>query len=404
MELNKETIKKIILILFAAIAFCIGLINLSSVWAAVGSIVAFFTPIIVGFCLAFLLDPLTGVLEKKAFGGLERRFGDKGAAAARALGIVLSFIIVAGFFALLGLLVVPEVREAFTIIGQTIPKAITSASLSINEFLARIDVEFRIPVGGTSDWMTSFAKLRQYVNTWLKEGYLSNIATTALSVVNGFTNFLLGLILSIYILAQRNKILRFFGRFIKACLTPRATLRTFKVLNLCNSSFRNFVTGQFTEAVIIAILCFIGMVIFRFPYPTATSAVVGVSALIPVFGAWIGGILGALLALSESVSKALLFVVFLVVLQQLEGNLIYPRVVGKSVGLPGILVFVAVTLGASFSGVVGMLLAVPVCSILYTLAKEFIDRRLAKKSETVAAETDDTSLPPQSEPPDSPSE
>ena len=121
------------------------------------------------------------------------------------------------------------------------------------------------------------------------------------------------------------------------------------------------------------------MVIFRFPYPTATSAVVGVTALIPVFGAWIGGLLGAILALSDSLSKALLFVLFLVILQQLEGDLIYPRVVGKSVGLPGILVFVAVMLGASISGVLGMLIAVPLCSIIYTLVKEAIDHRLAKK-------------------------
>ena len=380
MEMNKENIKKIVLILFAGIAFCIGLIHMSSIWTAIGSIAGIFTPIIIGLCLAFLLDPLTTLLEKKVFGFLARRFPKKGGAAARALGLALSLIIVAGAIALLLLLVVPEVREALSIIGQTIPKAITDAALTINGWLERFDIEFRIPVGGTAEWMTNFAKIRQYVETLLDEGYLSNLANTAISVVSGFTNFILGLILSIYILAQRDQILRFFRRLTRAIFRPAATAGIFKVTGLCNGSFRNFVTGQLTEAVIIGLLCFFGMLIFRFPYPTATSAVVGVSALIPVFGAWIGGILGALLALSESATKALLFVVFLVVLQQLEGDLIYPRVVGRSVGLPGILVFVAVTLGAGISGVVGMLLAVPVCSVVYTLVKEFIDRRLAKKS------------------------
>ena len=125
------------------------------------------------------------------------------------------------------------------------------------------------------------------------------------------------------------------------------------------------------------------MLIFRFPYPTATSAVVGITALIPVFGAWIGGILGAILSLSVSPAKALLFILFLIVLQQLEGDFIYPRVVGKSVGLPSILVFISVMLGASISGVIGMLLAVPICSILYVLVKEAVEKRLSRKKALV---------------------
>ena len=379
MELNRDNIKKIILILFAAIAFCIGLIHMSSVWAAIRSIAGIFTPIIVGFCIAFLLDPLTTFLQNKVFGFIIRRLGSKGKMPARVLGLVLSIIIVAGVFAILGVLVVPEVREALSIIGETLPNAITNAAISINGFMERFDIDFRIPIGGTSEWMGLLTQLRTYVNALLDEDYLSNIADTALTVVSGFTDFFLGLILSFYIIVQRDQILRFMRRFTRAYFGQRTVKRIFKVTALSNSSFRSFVTGQLTEAVIIGLLCFIGMVIFRFPYPTATSAVVGVTALIPVFGAWIGGLLGAILALSDSLSKALLFVLFLVILQQLEGDLIYPRVVGKSVGLPGILVFVAVMLGASISGVLGMLIAVPLCSIIYTLVKEAIDHRLAKK-------------------------
>lgn len=397
MELNKQNIKKIIFILFATVAFCIGLLHISTVWTALGSILAVFTPIIIGFCLAFLLDPLTTILEKRVFGFIERRFVKKGRIIARGLGLVLAIIIVAGVITLIGLLVVPEVREAISIIGQTIPLAITDAAMYINDILERFDVEFRIPVGGTAEWMGIFTQIRQYVENLLDEGYLSNIADTALSVVSGFTNFILGLIMSIYILAQKKQILRFFSRLTRACFKPRATERIFKITTLCNNSFRNFVTGQLTEALIIGLLCFFGMLIFKFPYPTATSAVVGVTALIPVFGAWIGGILGMLLALSDSFTKALLFVVFLIVLQQLEGDFIYPKVVGKSVGLPGILVFVAVTLGASIAGVVGMLLAVPLCSIFYTLVKEFIVRRLKDKGGSASIEEVIPPNPPDTE-------
>ncbi|MFB0920822.1 MAG: AI-2E family transporter, partial [Oscillospiraceae bacterium] len=144
-------------------------------------------------------------------------------------------------------------------------------------------------------------------------------------------------------------------------------------------AMRAQVARKLTEAVIFGLLCFFGMLIFRFPYPTATSAVVGVMAVIPVFGAWIGAILGALLCLSDSLTRALLFVLFFIILQQLENNLIYPRVVGKSLGLPGMLVFISVILGSSFGGVLGILLAVPLCSVVFVLTKEGIENRLNKK-------------------------
>lgn len=380
MDLNNKNTRRIILILFAAIAFCIGLINLSSVWTAFKNGIGILTPVILGLGIAFLLNPLTNSIETRLLGSLSRRFPKKGKSAARALAIFLTIIIVAGVIALLVLLIVPEVEEAFTIIGNTLPEAVIKLIGNINNLLEKFDVSFRIPAGGAADWTDLFSNTKTYIQNAFESGALSDIANTALSVVSGITNFLLGLILSIYVLMQKEKIGAFTSRFIKAFSKEKTSTQIFKVANLSKVSFRNFVTGQLTEAVIIGLLCFIGMLIFRFPYPTATSAVVGVMALIPVFGAWIGGILGALLSLSESFTKALLFILFLVILQQLEGDFIYPRVVGKSVGLPGILVFVSVMLGASVAGVVGMILAVPICSILFVLVKESVDKRLKRKA------------------------
>ncbi len=399
MELNKENVKKILLILFATVAFCIGLINLSSVWAAIMKVVGILTPVILGLCVAFLLDPLTTFLETKAFGILPRKNKKFGKVLARILGLVFTVLIVAGAIAVLVLLVVPEVREAFSVIGETLPGAIINGIDHINEFLERLDVEFRIPIGVSAEWTELLTNAKTYIQSAFEKGIFSDIANTAMTVVSGFMDFVLGLIFSLYVLAQREKIVSFSGRFIKAYFRPRAVKRIFKVCNITKTSFRNFVTGQFTEAMIIGLLCFVGMVVFRFPYPTATSAVVGVTALIPVFGAWIGGILGALLSLSVSFSKALLFIVFLIVLQQLEGDFIYPRVVGKSVGLPGILVFLAVMLGASISGVLGMLLAVPLCSIGYTLIKESMDKRLHRKEQAAAVVLEETSANSGSAPP-----
>ena len=379
MELNKANIKKIILILIVAITFCIGLINLSSVWAFVVKSFAILTPIVIGLCIAFILNSLTSIIETRLLGFLAKRFPKKGKTAARGLSIVMAIIIVAGVLALVILLLVPAINDAFSQIFSDLPKQITTLVEKINDLLLRFKIDFQIPLGKASDWMELIDQAKTYVQSALENGMLSDIANTTMTVVSGFANFILGLILSIYLLMQKEKISNFVSRFIRAYSKEKTAKGIFKVAHLTNVSFRNFVTGQLTEAVIIGMLCFFGMLIFRFPYPAATSAVVGVMALVPVFGSWIGAILGALLCLSRSFPTALLFVLFFVILQQLEGNLIYPRVVGKSVGLPGILVFISVTLGASVGGIIGIILSVPICSILFVLIKEAVDKRLKKK-------------------------
>ncbi len=379
MVLNKDNVRKIILILCAAILFCIGLINLHSVWAFISGLLSTLTPLIIGLCIAFVLKPLTTIIEKKMLGFLSVRFPKKGKVVARGLSVVLSLIIVAGLIALLLLLVIPEVQDAFTILGNTLPASFTTLFNNINELLARFDITFRIPVGDNAGWTDLLSTAKSYLQSAFESGALNDIASTALSVLGGLMNFVLGLIFSIYVLMQREKIGAFVTRFVKAYSKQKLATQIFHVAHQTKASFRKFVTGQLTEAVIIGLLCFFGMLIFRFPYPTATSAVVGVMAVVPVFGAWIGAILGALLCLSDSFTRALLFILFFIILQQLENNFIYPRVVGKSLGLPGMLVFVSVILGASFAGVVGILLAVPLCSVIFVLTKEGIDNRLNKK-------------------------
>lgn len=156
-------------------------------------------------------------------------------------------------------------------------------------------------------------------------------------------------------------------------MKPEKMQKLLDMLDLINRTFTNFITGQLTEAVIIGVLCFIGMSIFRMPYAPAISVLVGFTALIPVFGAFIGTAIGAFLILLVKPIQAVWFVVFIIVLQQFEGNLIYPKVVGKSVGLPGIWVLVAVTIGGNAMGVVGMLISVPLCSVLYVVARNAVN-------------------------------
>ena len=166
---------------------------------------------------------------------------------------------------------------------------------------------------------------------------------------------------------------------MSAYLKPRTVNRINKYASMANTTFSNFVTGQCLEALIFGSLCFLGMLILRLPYATTIAVLLGFTALIPVFGAFIGTFLGAFLILMISPIKAIIFVVFILVLQQIEGNLIYPKVVGKSVGLPGIWVLVAVTVGASINGILGMLLSVPLASIIYSILKTDVNLKLKKK-------------------------
>lgn len=201
------------------------------------------------------------------------------------------------------------------------------------------------------------------------------------SILGALVNFLLALVFSVYLLAQSKRLL--------AAIPQKAGKRTMHILQITNNAFSSFVTGQVTEAFILGTLCCMGMLILRLPYALPVSVIICFTSLIPIFGAWIGAATGAFLIVFVSPIKALTFLIFLLILQQVEGNLIYPRVVGKSVGLPGLWVLAAVTIGGGAFGIAGMLLGVPICSVVYVLVQDFVRSR--------PAEDDEKPVPPETE-------
>lgn len=206
-------------------------------------------------------------------------------------------------------------------------------------------------------------------------GILTVTWGAATSVLSVLVDVLLGLVFALYLLAKKEVVA---AHLKKTVLPQKKAQRLLSIASLTNQTFTNFVSGQLTEAVIIGVLCFFEMLILGIPYAGAVSAFVAVTALVPIFGAWIGGGLGAFLILLAEPGKALWFILFLLVLQQVEGNLIYPKVVGKSVGLPGLLVLMAVTIGGEAFGILGMLFSVPVCAVLYSLYLEFMKKASAR--------------------------
>ena len=302
-----------------------------------------FSPVILGMCFAFVMNVgLTYVEKGLAF--ISR--GKLKKALLRGLGIFLTILLLFGVIVLLLYGIIPAIGDMVSQLVSYLPQE-TSVSQWIEEKLMILGV----PADTVSSVVVQI-----------------NDATT--SIFDALMSFVVSLIFAIYILACKEKVGRFCVDVMHRFVKEKWCARIVEVCHLSFDSFSAFVKGQLLEAVILGVLCFIGMVIFGFPNAAVVSLLIGVTALIPIFGAWIGAGISALLILIVSPIKALLFLVFILVLQQLEGNLIYPRVVGQSMGLPGIIVLAAVTLGGNIAGIAGMLLGVPVCAVLYTLLKQ----------------------------------
>lgn len=260
-----------------------------------------------------------------------------------------------------------------TEVATRLPEYISAVVNWINEFLAKFDIEIEALKEFTVDWEKVFKDL----STYLKEGNVINTATdVGTAAASTVMNTFLGLVVAVYVLAQKERIGRFTRRCIDAFLPKRASSAISRVASMASETFSSFVAGQLADSCILGILCYICMLIFRFPYPEVISVVIGVTSLVPMVGSFIGEVIGALLILIVSPLKALLFVIMVLAIQQVDGAFIYPRIVGKSVGLPGVAVFCAVIVGGNIAGVLGAVMGVPVCAVLYALLKEAVASRL----------------------------
>ncbi len=381
MGLDKKTTNSILWILCVCILFIFVLWRLDTVLGILLHLLGILTPVTVGLCVAFVMHPLVNAIERPLL-QLPKKPKSWWKPLCRGISIAASLAIVAGVLTLLVFIILPEVTATIQGVAAGIPRYIQQIRTwaeqlpalwafieSLNIDFTQLQIDWQKLALTVTDFLTNSAGS-------MVTGVLGATATIFSVLMDG----VFGFIIALYVLAQKEQIGRFCTRFVKAFLPEKPANYIFHVTRIADEAFTNFVSGQLVEALIIAGLCYIGMTLFGFPYAMTIATVVGFTALIPVFGAWIGAIFGALLILTVSPMQALLFLVFLVVLQQLEGNLIYPRVVGKTMGLPGLLVMLAVLIGGSMFGVAGMLFGVPLCSVLYTLLKESIAERLKKKS------------------------
>lgn len=366
----KDKTRKDIIIIISYIALVIfALVNFSKIFVFLGKVISIFSPFLLGIILAFVLNVLNNFIEKKIFGKIKpSKIWNK---IKRPLCITLSLILVFLTIFFVMNLLIPQLKNSASLFTDTLP----AYKEDIIGILNKFDVD-ESTVNKVGEYLDNFGKV---ITDYIKGNSKDVITVTtevATSVVNIISKGIITLVFAIYMIAQKETLSRQINKVMKAYLKPKTINKINTVGTLANKTFSNFVTGQCLEALIFGSLVFVGMLIFRFPYASTIGVLLGFTALIPIFGAFIGTAIGFILIMMVSPVKAILFVVFIIVLQQIEGNLIYPRVVGKSIGLPGMWVLLSVIVGGSIGGILGMLIATPLCSLLYALFTKMVNDRL----------------------------
>lgn len=369
MDLNKKNMKNLMILIVFAVLVLVGVQRIENLAAGFVFLMRIVFPFILGGAMAFILNIPMHFLEGRVFAKAKKK------KLVRPVSLVLSILFVVAILQIVLVVVIPEIAATFAGISKNIEAFLPKLEQWLTEaFPDSEQLEM---------WIESLEfnwdKILQSAVNFLKNGagnVLSSTVTVAKTVISSLMNFFVGFVFACYILLQKEKLSVQVKKVLYAFLPRHAVEKTLQVAALSYKTFSNFVTGQCLEAVILGTMFFVSMSILRFPYALLVGVLIAFTALIPIFGAFIGCVLGTFLILVSNPVQAIGFVILFFVLQQVEGNLIYPHVVGGSVGLPSIWVLVAVTVGGSLMGVVGMLIFIPLSSVLYALFKGWVHKRL----------------------------
>lgn len=369
MDLNKKNMKNLMILIVFAVLVLVGVQRIENLAAGFVFLMRIVFPFILGGAMAFILNIPMHFLEGRVFAKAKKK------KLVRPVSLVLSILFVVAILQIVLVVVIPEIAATFA-----------SISKNIEAFLPKLEQWLTEAFPDSEQlelWIDSLEfnwdKILQSAVNFLKNGagnVLSSTVTVAKTVINSLMNFFVGFVFACYILLQKEKLSVQVKKVLYAFLPRHAVEKTLQVAALSYKTFSSFVTGQCLEAVILGTMFFVSMSVLRFPYALLVGVLIAFTALIPIFGAFIGCVLGTFLILVSNPVQAIGFVILFFVLQQVEGNLIYPHVVGGSVGLPSIWVLVAVTVGGSLMGVVGMLIFIPLSSVLYALFKGWVHKRL----------------------------
>ncbi|MBQ7874867.1 MAG: AI-2E family transporter [Oscillospiraceae bacterium] len=364
MKLEWKTCLKVAVSLFA---LYLAITYWGTVAGFVGVAVGAATPLFIGGAIAYVVNILMSFYERKFFAKAKKPAVLK---AKRPLCMVLAFVTLVAVVALIIGLVLPQFISCIMLVIDYVPMAMEWVVEQLNkiEYIPQSIIDAIASI----DWRSQLEKIVTVITSGISD-VMGVLISTVSTVVGGIVTAFLSLIFAIYILLDKEKLANQSDRIAKKYLRQKWYEKIRYMLGVLNTCFRKYIVGQCTEAVILGCLCTVGMWILGLPYATMIGALVAFTALIPVAGAFIGGAVGAFMIMMVNPFQALIFVIYLVVLQQLEGNIIYPKVVGSSMGLPAIWVLAAVTVGGGVLGVAGMLIGVPIAAAIYVIIKNDVN-------------------------------
>ena len=386
--MDKKLFRSLLLLTTYAIVLVAVIVKLDEVGRWLGGVLGAFQPLLIGAVIAFILHRPCNFFARL----YQQALPEKGRGAARPLAAATAYLLVAALITALVALVVPELTHSIELFISNLSTYAANFQELFDWVVARLDLEQLADLDLSSGISESLQKLLNGALDALTNTLPHLIGMTSV-LVSAVVTGVISLVFSIYMLSGAPRLTAQCRRLVEAYLPRWAAGTVLSVTRLTADTFSKYVSGQMIEACILGGLCFLGMCIFRFDYAPLISVAVGVFALIPIAGAYLGAVLAVLLLVMIDPWQAVWFLVFLVTLQQLEGNLIYPRVVGTSMGLPGIWVLAAVTVGGSLLGLVGMVVSVPLVAVAYTLLKQ--DLRARTPAPAPEPEADGGELPRQ---------
>ena len=377
MNISQKNIKKIRgLILFTALVILV-LMKFDLLCSAAVFLVNIVKPFLIGGAIAFIINIPMGFFEREFFETEKAKKSKILAKLKRPLSMILAYLAVILVITLVVITVIPQLVATVRVLGEKIPVFWRNLMIQLEvifaenpELLQELKAIEKLEI----DWKGMINTALDFLGSGVSS-MLTSTFNVASSIISNVVNFFISLIFSFYVLTQKEKLAEQFSKLIRAYTKPPVYDYIKKVCALLHHNFSKFITGQCTEAVILGLLFIVAMTIFGFDYEVMIGVLIAFTSLIPVVGAFIGCFIGAFLILVDDPIKAVWFLVLFIIIQQIEGNLIYPHVVGNSVGLPSIWVLAAVTVGGSLMGVVGMLIFIPLLSTVYILLKEDVNRR-----------------------------
>lgn len=379
MELNWQNRKKIMGIIAFGILLYSAMQNIYVIGEFFQNVLGILSPFILGAAIAFVINiPMKffeRVLKKKKEKKKKTLTVNKGK---RFFSILFSFLLIILVLSILTKLVVPELINVI----KNFIQYLSGLPAEIKPLFDELVKTYPELGSSLSEAQLDFSNILNSLIAFLQNagsGIMGWLTQTVSSTISGIVNLVIGIIFAFYLLMSKEKIAKHMARIVLAYFPKKVANKTLEIAKLSKDAFTNFITGQLKEAFILGVLCYIGMLILGIPYSLTIGLLTMVTALIPIFGAFFGAAVGVILLLAVSPIKALIFLIFIIVLQQIETNLIYPKIVGDSVGLPGVIVLVAITVGGNLWGALGMLVSLPIASVFYVLLKNSVAKRLQEK-------------------------